>query len=156
MVVPALKYGKPVINGACHCHPHSKSWWTVATGSGEPEALQDPLLQRALAVLQALLGLRVLAAWKCVQLAVVTLHNASARSAGLERHCVERGLCGSLLQIAAAGARPGCWGWIACAVGSLLGGTGGQGGARLVYCIEACTIGPKPTLSGTNQDKLCP
>lgn len=70
---------------------------------GDPDTLADPLLQRALAVLLALLRLKTVKGWKCVQLAVVALHNAGARSAGLERHCVERGLCGSLLDIANAG-----------------------------------------------------
>jgi hypothetical protein len=70
---------------------------------GDPDALADLLLQRALAVLLALLRLKTVKGWKCVQLAVVALHNAGARSAGLERHCVERGLCGSLLDIANAG-----------------------------------------------------
>jgi hypothetical protein len=75
----------------------------VAAAAPEPGALADPLLERALAVLLQLLRLRVVQAWKCVQLAVVTLHNASARSAALEGHCAQRGLCSSLLSIANSG-----------------------------------------------------
>jgi hypothetical protein len=94
----------------------SKSWWTVATPARELGALSDPLLERALAVLLKLLQLRVAQAWKCVQLAVVTLHNASARSSALEGHCAQRGLCGSLLQIASAGAGGGPGGPCAAAL----------------------------------------
>ncbi len=38
-------------------------------------------------------------AWKSLQLGVLTLWNASARNAAMERHVVERGLAGRLLSI---------------------------------------------------------
>ncbi len=109
----------------------------MAAAAPEPGELADPLLERALAVLLQLLRLRVVQAWKCVQLAVVTLHNASARSAALESHCAQRGLCGSLLSIANAG---GCFcGSRCCACRQGLGSrqlgssaTAAPGAARLL------------------------
>lgn len=66
------------------CHPSPpatrRRWWTVDAGSPEPGGLPSPLMERTLSILLEVLKLRVAYAWKSVQLAVVMLWNAAART----------------------------------------------------------------------------
>ncbi|KAF8071180.1 hypothetical protein HT031_001262 [Scenedesmus sp. PABB004] len=80
--------------------PTAASWWTVAAPVIDAGEELNPLLARTMHILLTLLRLRLPAAWKTLQLAVVMLWNSAAQSASVERHQVASGVCGALLDVA--------------------------------------------------------
>ncbi|KAJ9524025.1 hypothetical protein QJQ45_022487, partial [Haematococcus lacustris] len=81
--------------------PTSRTWWTVEARAPEPSPVVEEHMERALAILTQIVGMRLRAAWKSLQLGVLTLWNTCARNAHMERHVVERGVVGRLLAIVA-------------------------------------------------------
>jgi len=77
-----------------------QTWWTIDARAPEPSSEVESQMERALAILTQLIGMKLLVAWKSLQLAVVTLWNACARNGNMERHVVERDVCSRLLDIA--------------------------------------------------------
>jgi len=77
----------------------------VAAGRPAPADLPSPLMARTLAILLSVLKLHLPAAWKTVQLAVVMLWNAAARSGG--EHARAGTPCAPPLPRAAVARAPG-------------------------------------------------
>ncbi|MEW5306191.1 MAG: hypothetical protein WDW36_008675 [Sanguina aurantia] len=77
----------------------SKTWWTVDAPAPPPLPEVHGNVRRALSILLNITGLSLLQAWKSVQLGVLTMWNACARDARMERHLVESQVCVKLLQI---------------------------------------------------------
>lgn len=76
-----------------------RTWWTVAANAPEPEPTVQPEQERALAIMVKIVGMHLGAAWKSLQLGVLTLWNVCARNACMERHVIESGVCARLLDI---------------------------------------------------------
>ncbi|KAG1678758.1 hypothetical protein FOA52_012798 [Chlamydomonas sp. UWO 241] len=76
-----------------------RTWWTVATRAPEPDAVVGLEQERALAIMVKIMGMHLGAAWKSLQLGVLTLWNVCTRNPHMERHVIEAGVCGRLLDI---------------------------------------------------------
>ena len=62
-----------------------QTWWTVEARAPDPSPSIDPTQQRALAILTKIAGMHLGAAWKSLQLGVLTIWNVCSRSANMER-----------------------------------------------------------------------
>ncbi len=90
-----------LLSSAClPTSPRSKTWWTVDARAPEAEGIVDSDTERALRILLQILGMHLSAAWKSMQLGVLTLWNACCRHPNMERHVVERGVALKLLLVA--------------------------------------------------------
>ncbi|GIL66635.1 hypothetical protein Vafri_20126 [Volvox africanus] len=76
-----------------------KTWWTVDVRAPEADGTVDLDTERALRILLQILGMHLSAAWKSMQLGVLTLWNACCRHPNMERHVVERGVALKLLMV---------------------------------------------------------
>ncbi|KXZ56071.1 hypothetical protein GPECTOR_2g953 [Gonium pectorale] len=77
----------------------NKTWWTMDVRAPEVEGIVDSDTERALRILVQILGMHLGAAWKSMQLGILTLWNACCRHPNMERHVVERGVMLKLLLI---------------------------------------------------------
>eukprot|EP00198_Chlamydomonas_reinhardtii_P003541 XP_001692877.1 flagellar associated protein [Chlamydomonas reinhardtii] len=77
----------------------NKTWWTVDVRAPEADGTVDSDTERALRILLQILGMHLSAAWKSMQLGVLTLWNACCRHPNMERHVVERGVALKLLMV---------------------------------------------------------
>eukprot|EP00798_Chlamydomonas_sp_ICE-L_P025213 gene25213-10858_t len=82
-----------------HAPESGHTWWTVDAHAPEASADVDDQIERALNILVRIIGMRLNAAWKSIQLGTLTIWNACSRNPSIERNVVEKGLCFRLVDI---------------------------------------------------------
>eukprot|EP00798_Chlamydomonas_sp_ICE-L_P023775 gene23775-9334_t len=77
----------------------NRTWWTVDAHAPEPDSGVDENTERALNILVKIIGMRLQASWKSVQLGALTIWNAASRNPCIERNVVEKGIAFRLVDI---------------------------------------------------------